>query len=225
MALAILRTRASLGIQAPLITVEVHLGNGLPCFNIVGLPDTSVREARDRVRSALINSHFEFPAKRITVNLAPADLPKDGGRFDLAIAIGIIAASGQIPLTQLKDLELVGELALSGQIRPVSGILPFALATKKQNRTLIVPQENIAEALAPYGIEGHEAGDCFNVFMNVDLDSQGGFNVQIPQTRAGDHIDLRAEMDVVAALSACPNESGPVNNFRAKPLGMTVYAP
>lgn len=97
MSLAVVYSRASLGIDAPLVSVEVHLSNGLPAFNIVGLPEASVKESRDRVRSALINGNFEFPAKRITVNLAPADLPKEGGRFDLAIALGILAASGQIP--------------------------------------------------------------------------------------------------------------------------------
>ena len=117
MSLAVVYSRASVGIDAPLITVEVHLANGLPCFNLVGLPEASVREAKDRVRSALINSGFEFPAKRITVNLAPADLPKEGGRFDLAIAIGIIAASNQLTSNQLDNIELVGELALSGEIR------------------------------------------------------------------------------------------------------------
>mgnify|MGYP000167102152 FL=1 len=113
MSLAIVHTRARLGIAAPIVTVEVHLSNGLPCLSIVGLPETAVKESKDRVRSALINSQFEFPARRITINLAPADLPKNGGRFDLAIAIGILAASGQIPETILDDLDFIGELALT----------------------------------------------------------------------------------------------------------------
>ena len=146
MSLALVYSRASIGIDAPLITVEVHLANGLPCFNLVGLPEASVREAKDRVRSALINSGFEFPAKRITVNLAPADLPKDGGRFDLAIAIGIIAASLNIPAQSLDQIELVGELALSGEIRGVSGALPFTYACQQANRTAILPQTNAGEA-------------------------------------------------------------------------------
>ncbi|MGJ8680996.1 YifB family Mg chelatase-like AAA ATPase [Paraglaciecola sp.] len=146
MSLAIVYSRASVGIDAPLITVEVHLSNGLPCFNLVGLPEASVREAKDRVRSALINSGFEFPAKRITVNLAPADLPKEGGRFDLAIAIGIIAATLKLPKDKLNNLELAGELALSGELRPINGALPFAYATTQANRSIVLPRENAPEA-------------------------------------------------------------------------------
>ncbi|WP_339720455.1 YifB family Mg chelatase-like AAA ATPase [uncultured Paraglaciecola sp.] len=146
MSLAVVYSRASVGIDAPLITVEVHLSNGLPCFNLVGLPEASVREAKDRVRSALINSGFEFPAKRITVNLAPADLPKEGGRFDLAIAIGIIAATLQLPENQLHNIELAGELALSGEIRAITGALPFTYACTQANRTAILPFKNAPEA-------------------------------------------------------------------------------
>ena len=146
MSLALVYSRASVGIDAPLINVEVHLANGLPCFNLVGLPEASVREAKDRVRSALINSGFEFPAKRITVNLAPADLPKEGGRFDLAIAIGIIAASYNLPAEKLHQLELVGELALSGEVRAISGALPFTYACQQAKRQAILPAANAAEA-------------------------------------------------------------------------------
>lgn len=146
MSLAVVYSRASVGIDAPLITVEVHLSTGLPCFNLVGLPEASVREAKDRVRSALINSGFEFPAKRITVNLAPADLPKEGGRFDLAIAVGIIAASNKLKGNKLKDIELVGELALSGEIRPITGALPFTYACSQAKRTAILPFNNAPEA-------------------------------------------------------------------------------
>ncbi len=130
MSLAVVYSRASLGIAAPQVTVEVHLSNGLPAFNMVGLPETSVKESRDRVRSALLNGNFEFPSKHITVNLAPADLPKEGGRFDLAIAIGILAASKQIPAKYLLDHEFLGELALTGEIRPVLGVLPAVLACR-----------------------------------------------------------------------------------------------
>ena len=114
MSLAVLYSRALSGMDAPLVTVETHLANGLPCFTIGGLPDTEVKESRDRVRAALLNARFEFPARRITVNLAPADLPKESGRFDLAIALGILAASGQIPNTDLDKYEFAGELALTG---------------------------------------------------------------------------------------------------------------
>ena len=128
MALAIVYSRARLGLEAPQVTVEVHLSAGLPGFQLVGLPETSVRESRDRVRSALINCGFEFPDRKIIVNLAPADLPKEGGRFDLPIALGIIVASGQLPRTALDGFEFYGELALSGEIRPIVGEIPLAMA-------------------------------------------------------------------------------------------------
>ena len=146
MSLAIVHTRAQLGIDAPPVTVEVHLSNGLPSFTVVGLPETAVKESRDRVRSAILTSHFEFPIKRITVNLAPADLPKEGGRYDLAIAIGILAASEQIPADQLDRYEFIGELALSGAIRPVRGCLPALVAGAKAGRTCIAPAANGMEA-------------------------------------------------------------------------------
>ncbi|MEQ1530163.1 MAG: YifB family Mg chelatase-like AAA ATPase [Methylococcales bacterium] len=146
MALAVVYSRGRSGIDAPLVTVEVHIANGLPALNIVGLPETAVKESKDRVRGAILNSRFEFPAQRITINLAPADLPKEGGRFDLAIALGILAASGQIPVAQLDQYECVGELSLSGELRPIVGVLPVALQTKQQQRTLILPITNSAEA-------------------------------------------------------------------------------
>lgn len=145
MSLAIVYSRAKVGVSAPLVTVEVHLSNGLPSFSIVGLPEASVKEARDRVRSALINSGFEFPSKKITVNLAPADLPKEGGRFDLAIAVGILAASEQVPKELLSQFEFYGELALSGALRTVSGMLPAALAANEIGRHVIGAQDNQSE--------------------------------------------------------------------------------
>jgi len=146
MNLAIVHSRACCGIEAPLVNVEVHISNGLPSFSMVGLADTAVKESKDRVRSALLNANFEFPAKRITVNLAPADLPKDGGRFDLAIAIGILAASAQIPLTGLEQYEFCAELALSAELRAVKGILPFAMQTRLVGRKLILAKANLVEA-------------------------------------------------------------------------------
>jgi len=146
MSLATTLCRAGLGIEAPLVTVETHLANGLPAFNIVGLPEKAVQESRDRVRSALLNAGFEFPARRITVNLAPADLPKQGSRFDLAIAIGILAASAQVPAQELETLELVGELTLGGQVRTVAGILPVAMACQAAGHTLALPAGNCTEA-------------------------------------------------------------------------------
>lgn len=146
MAIACVTTRASLGVEAPEVTVEVHLSNGLPAFNLVGLPETSVKEAKERVRSALINAGFEFPQRRITVNLAPADLPKQGGRYDLPIAIGILAASKQIPDTALKNHEFVGELALSGHIRFCPGLLPVIVDARKKSKTLVIPLDNRSDA-------------------------------------------------------------------------------
>ncbi|MDA5491597.1 YifB family Mg chelatase-like AAA ATPase [Yersinia kristensenii] len=145
MSLATIHTRAILGIQAPAVTVEVHISNGLPGLVLVGLPETTVKEARDRVRSALINSGFTFPAKRITVSLAPADLPKEGGRYDLPIALAILAASEQIPADKLAHYEFLGELALSRALRRVSGAIPAALASSQAHRQLILPSENSFE--------------------------------------------------------------------------------
>jgi magnesium chelatase family protein len=146
MSLAIVYSRAQEGINAPEVCVEVHLANGLPAFSIVGLPETAVRESRDRVRAALQNSHFDFPARRITVNLAPADLPKDGGRFDLPIALGILAATGQIPSDALDRYEFYGELALDGALRSVQGMLPSTWQAVLADRQCVLPYENADEA-------------------------------------------------------------------------------
>ncbi|QIQ21082.1 YifB family Mg chelatase-like AAA ATPase [Zophobihabitans entericus] len=145
MSLAIIHTRASIGVQAPEVHVEVHISNGLPGFTLVGLPEATVKEAKDRVRSALINTGFTFPAKRITVNLAPADLPKEGSRFDLPIAIAILAATEQIPVDKLHQYEFLGELALSGQIRGIKGAIPAAIAARNSKRALILSLENSSE--------------------------------------------------------------------------------
>jgi magnesium chelatase family protein len=142
MTLAIIYTRASIGIQAPTVMAEVHISHGLPCFTLVGLAETAVKEARDRVRSALLNSGFTFPAKRITVNLAPADLPKEEGRFDLPIAVGILAASSQIPTDHLSRYEFLGELGLSGALRSVSGAIPAVLAAYAAQLQLIIAESN-----------------------------------------------------------------------------------
>lgn len=142
MTLAIVSTRAALGVGAPLVSVEVHLSNGLPGLSLVGLPETTVKEARERVRSAIINSGFAFPAKRITVNLAPADLPKEGGRYDLPIAIAILAASEQVSVDKLACYEFLGELALSGALRAVQGAIPAAMAALEHGRQLVLSVEN-----------------------------------------------------------------------------------
>lgn len=133
MHLAVLRSRALTGIDAPPVSVEIHLANGLPAFAIVGLAETEVRESRERVRAAILNCGFEFPNRRITVNLAPADLPKESGRFDLAIALGILAASGQIPAPALEGYEFAAELSLSGELRPVRGALAMAMGLAREH--------------------------------------------------------------------------------------------
>ncbi len=142
MALAILHSRALTGVYAAGVTVEVHLSGGLPQFNIVGLPDTEVKEARDRVRAAILNSNFSFPARRITINLAPADMPKEGGRYDLPIALGILAADGQIPNDMLGRLEFAAELALDGGLRSCGSALPITLAAMRDEREVILPPED-----------------------------------------------------------------------------------
>lgn len=146
MSLATVHTRAQIGISAPPVTVEVHLSGGLPGLTMVGLPEAAVKESRERVRSALLNSHFEFPARRITINLAPADLPKDGGSYDLAIAMGILVASEQLPGDPLAESEFLGELALGGQIRPISGVIPAGIASKEAGSRLFIPSANGPEA-------------------------------------------------------------------------------
>lgn len=147
MSLARLQSRAPNGLDAPPVSVEIHLSGGLPSFTIVGLPEAAVRESRERVRSALINSGFDFPARRITANLAPADIPKQGGRFDLPIALGILAASGQIkPVATDLPGEYLGELGLGGELRSVTGVLPSVLAAKALNHTVMLPEANCAEA-------------------------------------------------------------------------------
>lgn len=146
MSLAVVYSRALAGMDAPLVTVEAHLANGLPSFTIVGLPEAEVKEAKDRVRAALQNARFEFPARRITVNLAPADLPKESGRYDLPIALGILAASEQLPAAALADYEFAGELALTGELRPIRGALAMALSAARERRAFVLPEPNAREA-------------------------------------------------------------------------------
>ncbi len=167
MSLACVYSRARVGLESPLVTVEVHLANGLPAFNIVGLPETTVREAKDRVRSAIINCGYEFPAKRITINLAPADLPKEGGRFDLPIAVGILAASEQIPHQELLNYEFSGELALSGELREVIGEIPMAIACTKIDRTLIIPAQNVEQASWVKGAKIHELNHLTELYPHL----------------------------------------------------------
>ena len=168
MSIATVQSRAQRGIDAPPVSVEVHLSNGLPGLSIVGLPETAVRESKDRVRSALLNSRFEFPYQRITINLAPADLPKQSGRFDLPIALGILAASGQLRRERLADCEFIGELALTGELRPVRGVLPISIAAARAQRTLIVPVPNAAEAALVRGLSVLPAGHLLQVCAHLN---------------------------------------------------------
>ncbi|MBI1907371.1 MAG: YifB family Mg chelatase-like AAA ATPase [Rhodocyclales bacterium] len=168
MSLALVCTRALSGLNAPEVTVEVHIANGLPAFNLVGLPDTEVREARDRVRAAIVTSRFEFPQRRITVNLAPADLPKEGGRFDLPIALGILAASGQINADRLGRHEFTGELSLNGALRGVRGALAVALAAARSGRDLVVPADNADEAALASGVRVLSADSLLAVCAHLN---------------------------------------------------------
>ncbi|MDJ0955471.1 MAG: YifB family Mg chelatase-like AAA ATPase [Arenicellales bacterium] len=163
MSLAVVYSRAQIGIAAPLVTVEVHLSNGLPRFTIVGLPETAVRESKDRVRSALINSGFRFPSRKITVNLGPADLPKEGGRYDLPIAIGILAASGQLKCAELDRYEFIGELSLNGELRGVRAALPAIIAAKTNERATLIAKANGQEATLIRRARVYAAGHLLEV--------------------------------------------------------------
>ena len=187
MSLAVIYTRASIGIQAPSIAVEAHISKGLPGFNLVGLPDATVKGARDRVRSALLNNGFDFPARRITVSLAPADLPKEGGRYDLPIALAILAASEQLPAHKLADYEFLGELALSGELRPIQGAIPAALQSALAGRRLIIPNHNRNE---------------------VSLVTNSGVMVADDLRQVCRFVQHQAELETVAALGAPSLEYG-----------------
>ncbi|MFN4236576.1 MAG: YifB family Mg chelatase-like AAA ATPase [Vogesella sp.] len=153
MSLAVCVSRALAGVSAPEVAVEVHLANGLPAFTLVGLPDTEVKESKERVRAAIVQSGFDFPARRITVNLAPADLPKESGRFDLPIAIALLAADGQLPVAALDAYELAGELGLGGELRPVRGALAMVAAARGSGRSFILPRLSASEAALVQGVQ------------------------------------------------------------------------
>jgi len=168
MSLAVAYSRSRSGIHAPLVTVEVHISNGLPALNIVGLPEAAVKESKDRVRGAIINSLFEFPMQRITINLAPADVPKEGGRFDLPIALGILAASGQIPAIELEKYECIGELSLGGALRSVKGVLPVALQAREAQRALLLPLENAEEAALVQAVQLFPAAHLLDICAHLN---------------------------------------------------------
>ncbi len=202
MNLALVHSRARSGVRAPAVRVEVHLGGGLPTMSIVGLPEAAVREAKDRVRAAIQCGQFEFPTRRITVNLAPADLPKDGGRFDLAIALGILAASGQVPLAALQDYEFLGELGLTGELRAIDGVLPAALAAAEAGRKLIVPAGNGAEAALASRVEAYTARTLLEVCAMLAGSKSLPAAIALPTVRVPgpDMADVRGQRHARRAL-------------------------
>jgi magnesium chelatase family protein len=190
MSLAILNCRAQYGTEAPPVTIEVFLSGGLPAFTIVGMAETAVRESKDRVRGALLSSGFEFPQQRITISLGPADMRKTGGRYDLAIALGILAARKQFPKATLSNFEFYGELALSGELRPVPAMLPAVLKAREAGRAVIVPTENRAEA-ALAGAEVYPAASLLEV--TAHLAGQAAIvplEQAVPPQQATSHDDL-----------------------------------
>ncbi len=202
--LARVYSRGQDGIDAPEVCVEVHLANGLPSLTIVGLPETAVRESKDRVRAALANCGFEYPTRRITVNLAPADLPKEGGRFDLAIALGILAASGQIPNEPLAAYEFLGELSLGGELRPVRGALPAALGCHRNARRLILPGGNAAEAALVKGLTvlgaDHLLAVCAHLEGSKPLPTTQAPDTTAPGTDDRDYAEVRGHYQAKRAL-------------------------
>ncbi len=190
MALAVLHSRALSGMCAPPVTVEVHLANGLPSFTIVGLPEAEVKEARDRVRAALQNARFEFPSRHVTVNLAPADLPKESGRFDLPIAIGILVASGQLPGETLDQYEFAGELALAGDLRPVRGALAMSLGAQGAGRAFVLPRENAPEAALVESARVYPAGNLLEVCAHFHGREPLARYAERPPLASPDHPDM-----------------------------------
>ena len=208
MSLAVVYTRGRQGIEAPLVTIEVHISNGLPSLSIVGLPETAVKESKDRVRGALLNCHFEFPLQRITVNMAPADIPKEGGRFDLAIALGILAASGQLRVDPLREVECVGELSLGGELRPIAGVLPVTIQARNASRALILPKANAAEAAVVDGARILPASHLLDVCAHLNGQRRIEFEPIVPAEPDADlpdfadvhgHYHAKRALEVAAA--------------------------
>ena len=228
MSLAIVHSRAKLGIQAPLVSVEVHLANGMPGMTLVGLPETAVRESKDRVRSALSNSQLDFPGlRRITINLAPADLPKEGGRFDLAIALGLLCASGQIDAEVLGDYECLGELALSGQLRPVQGVLPAALACRDAGRTLLLPEANAHEAALVRGLRIITAGHLLALVAHLRGEQPlPPFSSELPAagTSYPDLSDVQGQAQAKRALQVAASGGHNLLLFGPPGTGKTLLA-
>jgi len=203
MSIAILRSRAALGTSAPEVTIEVFLSGGLPVFNVVGMAETAVRESKDRVRSALLSSGFRFPQERITVSLGPADMKKSGGRFDLAIALGILVASRQVPGEAIEDSEFYGELALNGEVRAVPGVLPAALMARSEGSRMFVPRVNADEALLARGAV-HAVGSLLELTAGLrdpaTLDALPAIRVAAARSGAADLADVRGQASAKRAL-------------------------
>lgn len=205
MGLAIVASRAEMGLEAPSVAVEVHLSGGLPALSIVGLPEAAVRESKDRVRAALQNCGYDFPQRRITVSLAPADLPKSGGRFDLPIALGVLAASQQIPYAGLRGCEFIGELSLDGGLRPVRGALSAAIASARRGRCLVLPGPNGAEAALAVAADvrgaRHLLDVCGHIVGDSRLDRQAAIARPRPDAaRHGDLTEVRGQQTARRAL-------------------------
>ena len=191
MAFALARTRALLGLEAPLVSVEVHLSGGLPRTSLVGLPAAAVRESKDRVRAALVASDFQYPNGRVVINLGPADLPKEGGRFDLPIALGILAASGQLPAERLAEVEVVGELSLNGRVQPVRGAISCAVAARESARGLILPAGNAREAAFAREVELFPVSHLTEARGHLlDAPAIRPFSAPIPESRPVEAPDL-----------------------------------
>lgn len=193
MSLAVIHSRALAGMNAPEVIVEVHLANGLPSFTIVGLPEAEVKESKDRVRAAIQTSQFEFPARRITVNLAPADLPKESGRYDLPIALGILAASGQIPNKGLEHYEIAGELALTGELRPIRGALAMAvnmMQSQENTRAFILPQNSAQEASLVHNVAILPATSLLEVCAHLSGHTELVRQQENPQAVTYDYLDF-----------------------------------
>lgn len=204
MAIATILSRAQQGMDAPLVQVEVDIANGLPALTLVGLPETVVKESKDRVRSAIVNCNFELPPGRITVNLAPADLPKEGGRFDLPIAIGILAASGQLSERECGACEFYGELSLSGELRSVTGALPAALAAGSAGHTAVLPHSNGVEASLVSGCAIATASHLLDVCAHLSgvrlLEFKKGAASQLPRMMQADLSEVRGQPHAKRAL-------------------------
>jgi magnesium chelatase family protein len=204
MSLALAYSRARSGVHAPEVLVEVFLAPGLPNFFMVGLPEAAVRESRDRVHSAIITSALNFPSKKIITNLSPADLPKDGGRFDLPIAVGILAAAGDISTEALQDVEFFGELSLTGELRAVDGVLPAVLAAGRAKRSVIVPLANAGEASLASDVEIYAAKNLLEVIAHLNgvqrLPAVLPLSIEQQHTQYPDLSDVKGQTQARRAL-------------------------